>query len=158
MDYRDDEVTRDALERLSRTDAMLMGRGTYELFSATWPRPDRRLRRPGEQHPQVRLLLDAEQADWSNSTIVRGDAMAEVTKLKQQDGQDLALYGHGLLAQTLLDTAWSTNSGSRSIPSWSAPAGCCSAKDRRQPLKLVSAKTFGTGVVVLSYELAGAGT
>ena len=37
MDYRDEEVTRDALERLSGSDAMLMGRGTYELFAATWP-------------------------------------------------------------------------------------------------------------------------
>ena len=37
MGYRDKEVTRDALERLSGSDAMLMGRGTYELFAATWP-------------------------------------------------------------------------------------------------------------------------
>lgn len=37
MDYRDEEVTRDALERLSGSDAMLMGRGTYELFATIWP-------------------------------------------------------------------------------------------------------------------------
>src|SRR5215469_2363769 len=37
MDYRDEEVTRDALERLSGSDAMLMGRGSYELFAAIWP-------------------------------------------------------------------------------------------------------------------------
>jgi dihydrofolate reductase len=43
-----------------------------------------------------------EKADWSNSTIVRGDVVAEVTKLEQQEGANLLIYGHGLLAQTLL--------------------------------------------------------
>ena len=37
MEYRDAEVTAEALERLAEADAMLMGRGTYELFSAVWP-------------------------------------------------------------------------------------------------------------------------
>jgi dihydrofolate reductase len=37
MEYRDAEVTAEALERLASADAMLMGRGTYELFSAVWP-------------------------------------------------------------------------------------------------------------------------
>jgi dihydrofolate reductase len=40
MGYRDAQVTGEALERLADADAMLMGRGTYELFSATWPRQD----------------------------------------------------------------------------------------------------------------------
>jgi dihydrofolate reductase len=43
-----------------------------------------------------------EIAEWSNSTIVRGDVAAEVTKLKQQNGGDLLILGHGLLGQTLL--------------------------------------------------------
>jgi len=43
-----------------------------------------------------------ETAEWNNSTIVRGDDAAEVTKLKQQDGGDLLLLGHGLLGETLL--------------------------------------------------------
>jgi Dihydrofolate reductase len=43
-----------------------------------------------------------ETAEWNNSTIVRGDVAAEVTKLKQQDGGDLLILGHGLLGETLL--------------------------------------------------------
>jgi dihydrofolate reductase len=43
-----------------------------------------------------------EKADWNNSTIVHGDVVAEVTKLKQQEGRDLLIWGHGLLAETLL--------------------------------------------------------
>jgi dihydrofolate reductase len=37
MGYRDEEVQAEALDRLSGSDAMLMGRGTYELSAATWP-------------------------------------------------------------------------------------------------------------------------
>jgi dihydrofolate reductase len=43
-----------------------------------------------------------ETAEWNNSTIVRGDVATEVTKLKQQDGGDLLILGHGLLGETLL--------------------------------------------------------
>ena len=42
------------------------------------------------------------EADWNNSTIVRGDVVAEVTKLKQQEGGNLLILGHGLLGETLL--------------------------------------------------------
>jgi hypothetical protein len=49
----------------------------------------------------MRTIVEStlERADWSNSTIVRGDAVTEVTKLKQQGDGELAVYGHGLLAQ-----------------------------------------------------------
>ena len=43
-----------------------------------------------------------EDTGWDNSAIVRGDVAAETTKLKQQEGRDLLIWGHGLLAQTLL--------------------------------------------------------
>jgi dihydrofolate reductase len=42
------------------------------------------------------------KTNWNNSTIVRGDVVAEVSKLKQQEGGSLLIWGHGLLAETLL--------------------------------------------------------
>jgi dihydrofolate reductase len=66
----------------------------------------------GERIPPYAARLNAirkyvfssklETAEWNNSTIVRGDVAAEVTKLKQQDGGDLLILGHGLLGETLL--------------------------------------------------------
>src|SRR5689334_18230018 len=58
--------------------------------------------RAAQRDPEVRVLHDLGRADWNNSTIIRGDVAAEVTKLKQQEGGDLLVYGHGLLAETLL--------------------------------------------------------
>jgi dihydrofolate reductase len=103
LGYRDDAYLRDGLGLLLACDAMLMGRTTYDSFAKIWP---------GRDHPWAGRLnaiqkyvfsSTLERADWNNSTIVRGDAVTEVTKLKQQEGGDLLIYGHGLLAETLLN-------------------------------------------------------
>jgi dihydrofolate reductase len=103
LGYRDDAYLRDGLGLLLACDAMLMGRTTYDSFAGIWP---------GRDHPWAGRLnaihkyvfsSTLERADWNNSTIVRGDAVTEVTKLKQQQGGDLLIYGHGLLAETLLN-------------------------------------------------------
>jgi dihydrofolate reductase len=156
MDYRDAEVTRDALERLSGSDAMLMGRGTYELFAATWPgQTDDFARRINGIRKYV-FSSTLASAEWSNSTIVRGDVLAEVTRIKEQDGRDLALFGHGRLAQTLLE-AGLTDELRLSIHPVLAGAGLPQfSNGHKTPLTLVSAKTFTTGVVVLSYQTTGA--
>jgi dihydrofolate reductase len=156
MDYRDEEVTRDALERLSGSDAMLMGRGTYELFAATWPgQTDEFAQRMNGIRKYV-FSSTLAGADWSNSTIVRGDVLAEVTKIKEQDGRDLALFGHGRLAQTLLENGL-IDELRLSVHPVLAGAGLPQfSNGRKTPLKLVSAKTFTTGVVVLFYQRAGA--
>ena len=102
LGYRDDAYLRDGLGQLLACDAMLMGRTTYEAFAKIWP---------GSAHPWAGRLnaiqkyvfsSTLERADWNNSIIIRGDVETEVTKLKEQDGGDLLIYGHGLLAETLL--------------------------------------------------------
>ena len=156
MDYRDEEVTRDALERLSGSDAMLMGRGTYELFAATWPgQTDDFAQRVNTIRKYV-FSSTLASADWSNSTIVRGDVLAEARKIKEQDGRDLALFGHGRLARTLLENGL-TDELRLSVHPILAGAGLPQfSNGGKTPLTLVSAKTFTTGVVVLSYQTAGA--
>jgi len=156
MDYRDEEVTRDALERLSGSDAMLMGRGTYELFAATWPgQTDDFAQRMNTIRKYV-FSSTLASADWSNSTIVRGDVVAQVTKLKEQDGRDLALFGHGRLAQALLENGL-IDELRLSIHPVLAGAGLPQfTNGGKTRLTLVSTKTFTTGVVVLSYQTAGA--
>jgi dihydrofolate reductase len=155
MEYRDAEVTGEALERLAATDAMLMGRGTYELFSAVWPG------QAGDFADRVNSIRKyvfsstLQQASWNNSTIVRGDAVAEVTRLKQQDGQDLALYGHGRLAQTLLEHGL-VDELRLSIHPVMVGSGQVLFRDgQKQALTFAGAKTFGTGVVVLTYRPRG---
>jgi dihydrofolate reductase len=156
MDYRDEEVTRDALERLSGSDAMLMGRGSYELFAAIWPtQTDDFAQRVNEIRKYV-FSSKLDRADWSNSTIVRGDVLAEVTKIKEQDGRDIALFGHGHLAQTLLENGLTDELRLSYHPVLAGGGLPQFANAGKVPLTLVSVKTFRTGVVTLSYQAQGA--
>jgi dihydrofolate reductase len=155
MEYRDAEVQQEALERLAGIDAMLMGRGTYELFSAVWPG------QPGdfaERMNSIRKYVFSstlEKADWNNSTVVRGDAVAEVAKLKQQDGPDLALYGHGRLAQALLEHGLVDELRLSIHPVMVGSGQVLFRAGQKQALHFAGAKTFGTGVVVLTYRPSG---
>jgi dihydrofolate reductase len=156
MDYRDDEVTRDALERLSGSDAMLMGRVSYELFAAIWPtQTDDFAQRVNEIRKYV-FSSTLDRADWSNSTIVRGDVLTEVTKIKEQDGRDIALYGHGQLAQTLLENGLTDELRLSYHPVLAGGGLPQFATGGKVPLTLVSVKAFRTGVVTLSYQAPGA--
>jgi dihydrofolate reductase len=156
MEYRDEEVTADALERLSGSDAMLMGRGTYELFAAIWPgQTDDFAQRMNTIRKYV-FSSTLASAGWSNSTIVGGDVVDEVTKIKEQDGGDLALFGHGRLAQTLLENGLIDELRLAIHPVLAGAGLPQFSNGHKRPLKLVSAKSFTTGVVVLSYQTAGA--
>jgi len=102
LEYRDDAYLRDGLGLLMACDAMLMGRRTYEISAKIWP---------GRSHPWADRInaiqkyvfsSKLEKADWNNSTLLRGDVTTEVTRLKQQEGRNLLIFGHGLLGETLL--------------------------------------------------------
>src|SRR5262249_46356844 len=101
MNYFDNEAQEVSLEMLLASDAMLMGRRTYEIFAGVWPA------RTGDYADRMNSIRKyvfsstLERADWNNSTIIRGDVAAEVAKLKQQDGQGLAMCGQGRL-----DRSW----------------------------------------------------
>jgi dihydrofolate reductase len=151
MDYRDDAYLRDGLGQLMACDAVLMGRTTYESFATIWP---------GRDHPWAGRLnaikkyvfsSTLEQAGWNNSTLVRGDATAEVTKLKEQDGGDLLVYGHGMLAETLLKQHL-LDVLDISIHPVLAGSGKSLFRDgQTASMKLVSAKSFSK-IVKLTYE------
>jgi dihydrofolate reductase len=104
-DYQDDAYLRDGLGLINACDAILWGRSTYEMFANMFSGRD-------GAHPYAPRLnaiqkyvfsSSLQAAEWNNSTIIRGDVAAEVTKLKQQDGGNLLLLGHGLLSETLLE-------------------------------------------------------
>jgi dihydrofolate reductase len=155
MDYFDYEAEKFALELLSASDAMLMGRRTYEFFAAAFPH---RTGDYGDRINGIRKYVFSStlpKADWSNSTLIRGDVAAEVGRLKQQPGKDLVIYGHGLLGQTLLEHGLLDE-----LKLWIHPLLIGRGKllfreGERYKLKLIAQKTLATGVAVLTYEASG---
>jgi hypothetical protein len=92
-DYQDEAYLRDALGIFEACDAMLWGRTTYERFAKMYPGSEGT--RPHAERlsavPKYVFSSKLQTAEWSNSTLIRGDVAAEVTRLKQHDGGDLLL-------------------------------------------------------------------
>ena len=152
FEYRDDAYLRDGLGQLLACDAMLMGRNTYENFAKIWP---------GRVHPWADRInaiqkyvfsSKLEKAEWNNSTIVRGDVVAEVTRLKQQEGQDLLIYGHGLLGETLLKHHLLDVFDLSIHPLIAGQGKLFFREGENVKLRLVAAKSFSKGIVKLTYE------
>lgn len=150
--YRDGAYMRDGLSQALACDAMLMGRTTYEGFAKMWPRrTDPWADRINAMQKYV-FSSKLEKAEWNNATIVRGDVVAEVTRLKQQEGRDLLLYGHGLLAQTLLKHRLLDVLDLSIYPLVVGQGKQFFREDENVTLRLVAAKNFSKGIVKLTYE------
>lgn len=89
-----------------RADAFLLGRRTYQIFAAYWPRvtdPANPIAVKLNSLPKYVASRSLGNATWHNTTVVRGhDLAAEVTELKKRVGRELQVHGSGALAQSLL--------------------------------------------------------
>ena len=150
--YNDEAYLRDRLGQLLSCDAMLMGRNTYETFAAMWPAMTHPLADRINAMPKYVFSSTLERAEWNNSTIIRGDVVAEVTQLKQQEGRDLLIYGHGLLGQTLLKHHLLDALDLSIHPLVLGQGRLFFRQGETARLRLVAAKSFSKGLVMLTYE------
>ena len=152
MERFDDDAQKEALEGLWASDAMLMGRRTYEIFAGVWPA------RTGDYAERLNSMRKyvfsstLQKADWNNSTIIHGDVVVEAAKLKQQEGQDLIIYGHGLFGQTLLKHQLLDELRFSVQPVIVGSGKLLFREGETATLELVSARPRANGVVVLSYK------
>ena len=104
--FFDDALGRYMEAIFGEVDAFVLGRRTYEIFAASWPKatdPDDPIASRLNTLPKYVASRSLRQAHWQNSTVLSGDVVAEVAKLKEQRGRELQIHGSGALAQTLFD-------------------------------------------------------
>src|SRR5881396_4348760 len=100
---RGDEGDKFKLDETMDSDALLLGRVTYEGFAAAWPSREGEFADKFNAMPKYVVSSTLESPAWTNSTVIDGDLAEEVSKLKQQYDGDIVVHGSAQLAQALLD-------------------------------------------------------
>lgn len=103
--YFDEKFLRIMVEWMKRADAFLLGRKTYEIFAAYWPRstdPADEIAVALNSRPKFVASRTLDTVTWNNSHLLKGDVAEEVAKLKTEEGGEIQVHGSGNLLQTLL--------------------------------------------------------
>ncbi len=158
--YTDEEMAAEDAAGMAASDALLLGRVTYEEFASFWPNQPRGT-------PMVDYINDVQKfvvsgtlegpLGWNNSTLVEGGLAEGIAELKRRPGKDIVITGSGTLVRALMREGLLDElrylvhpvvrgSGKRLFE----------GEDDRRELELVDSKTYGTGVVALTYRPAGA--
>lgn len=157
--YFDDFSSKVMAGQMGHPFDLLLGRKTYEIFAAYWPYvetggdPIAAGLNNAKKYVASRTLTDLA---WSGSELIRGDVVAEVRKLKEQNGPEIQVHGSGNLIQTLLkhdlvDELWlkifpvTLGRGKRLFAEGTIPAG----------FKLLACESSPGGVIIASYARAG---
>jgi dihydrofolate reductase len=102
------EVGKLALEEALGAEALLLGRRSYEFFAARWPSRSGELADRLNSLPKYVVSATLEAPDWNNSTVLNGDALREVSKLRMELGGDIVVLAsfqlvHALMEHDLVD-------------------------------------------------------
>jgi dihydrofolate reductase len=140
--------------------AFLLGRLTYQIFAEYWPTvtdPNDDIARALNTRPKYVASTTLKTTDWKGTTLISGDVATEVAKLKEQPGKPILVVGSSALAQTLMEHGLVDV-----YQLWLHPVVLGNGKrlfrdgGPRTPLRLVDTRATGLGLVILTYEPAGA--
>ena len=155
-------------DELFASDALLLGRVTYEGFAAAWPEMMEQYEGPRRAALQaftdrmnslpkyvVSTTLE-EPLEWNNSILIKGDVAEEVFRLKQQPGQNILIGGSGELVNTLMGHDLIDDYRLMVFPVVVGTGKHLFGEgSAAKTLQLMEMKTFASGVVVLTYAPAG---
>jgi len=105
MPYWNDDLARFKAEELFASDALLLGRVTYQAFAAAWPAMTDEMGFADRMNSNRKYVVSSTlntTDEWKNSSLIKGDLVDAVTKLKQEPGQDILVGGSATLVQALM--------------------------------------------------------
>jgi dihydrofolate reductase len=143
------------LDEALESQALLLGRRTYEGFAAAWPSRDGEFADRFNSMPKYVVSSTLENPEWNNTTVLKGDVAAEVSKLRQSTDGDIYVHGSCRLAQALIENDLVDELHLMVFPvvlgTGKRLFGETSDKKR---LRLADSKTVGEGVAILVYQPA----
>jgi len=154
--YVSDDVAEEITAGIHAAEVSLLGRVTYEMFAAYWPfQTHNEFGIADKLNSERKFVVSStlEKVEWNNSTLIKGNVAEEIRKLKQQPGGDIRVVGSATLVQSLMKAGLIDEfrlmvhplvlgRGKRLFNDGMETTG----------LKLVEAKTFSSGVVLLRYQ------
>jgi dihydrofolate reductase len=153
---RGEEGDKFKLDEAFASEALLLGRVTYEGFAAAWPSRDGEFADKFNSMPKYVISSTLDEPEWNNSTVLKGNVAEEVAKLRQEQDGDIVVHGSAQLVQTLVENDLVDEFRLMVYPlvlgSGKRLFGETSDK---KPLRLVESKVVGDGVAILIYQPAG---
>jgi len=154
--YWDDSLSSVMNEQMSMPYDLLLGRKTYEIFAAHWPRAKDPFAERINNARKYVASKTLKKVDWTNSTLLKNDIVQEIKNLKDRDGPEIQVHGSANLIQTLLKNDLVDEfrlkiypvvlgKGKKLFAEGTIPAG----------FKLAYSNTTASGVIVATYQRAG---
>jgi dihydrofolate reductase len=151
----DDEMGAVIGAGIARSDAVLLGRRTYLEFAELWPKQ-------GNDVPMAKFLNNTpkyiasstlDSLEWANSSLVTGDLVEEVTRLKQRPGKNILMPGSPRLVRSMLREGLLDELSLMIAPVVvGSGARLFDELTERVPLELTESATLSTGVLSVSYR------
>jgi dihydrofolate reductase len=153
------ELNQLALDEALGAGAFLLGRRSYEWFAARWPSRSGELADRLNSMPKYVVSSTLEDLDWSNSTVLRGDAVAEVARLKQELDGEIVIPASFQLARALIERDLVDELRLKIHPVVLGDGGRLFGETSdKKPLRLLKSKTIDGDVVYLTYEVVRGAT
>src|SRR5215211_5858585 len=143
------------LDETLSSEALLLGRVTYEGFAAAWPSRDGEFADKFNSMPKYVVSSTLEEPEWNNSTVLKGDVAEEVAKLKQEQDGEIVVHGSPRLVQTLLEHDLVDELRLMVFPVvLGIGKRLFGETSDKKPLRLIDSKVVGDGVVILIFQPA----
>jgi dihydrofolate reductase len=149
-----EDVAKVALDEALGAEAFLLGRRSYEWLAARWPSRSGELADRLNSLPKYVVSSTLEDPDWNNSTVLNGDVVDEVSKLKQELNGEIVIAGSFQLLRTLMEHDLVDELRLKIFPVvLGAGERLFGETGDKKPLRLVDTQTLGDGTAYLTYEL-----
>lgn len=141
---------------MAASDALLLGRVTYEGLAAFWPHQPSGTPMVDYINTVPKHVVSTtleEPLEWNNSTLIKGDVAEGIVELKRRPGKDITIIGSGALVRSLLRYGLLDELGLMVHPVvLGGGKRLFEDEGDGKALELVDSRTFGTGVVYLTYR------
>jgi len=152
---RGDEGDKFKLDETLSSEALLLGRVTYEGFASAWPSRTDEVGFADKFNSMPKYVVSStlENPEWNNSTVLKGDVAGEVAKLKRQHDGDIVVHGSARLVQTLVEHDLVDELRLMVFPVvLGTGKRLFGETSDKKPLQLVDTKVVGDGVTILVYQ------